>query len=241
MRFAIINESSTTISHTDMGAMCGALQIQLNRDFATYWNDSYEVRGLNEGDTGGFMPGEVVVHIDDALPQAPGAIAYHDVDGSALPIVFVAASLCPSILQSSGSLSAAISHELLEAAADPACNRWVDDGNGTLWALEVCDATQGDSYTIEGNGAAVTVSNFVLPSFFNVYGSSPFTFIGASGEDPIAKPFSTASGGYQLYRNADNNIAQVMGHIPVRLALKKNHWSSRTHKRFNSPLLSVAT
>lgn len=223
--FVLINESKTSplsasLTPDVLTKMANAITVQLNRDFAPHWGGSYLVRaGSSPSDV---LDKEVVFMILDALPNAPGAIAYHDVNGSAVPVAFLGLSTCNTL----GDVSCAISHECLETGTDPGCNLWADDGAGSEFAYEGCDAVESSTYQIDG----ITVSDFVLPTFFVRNGVGPYSFLNVA-----PAPFQTAGGGYQIKRNAGTGEAQVQGDLASKRGLKaamgKHHWSSRTARR----------
>jgi hypothetical protein len=233
MQFVLIDTStaqtdaavSGPITQPQLQEMAAALAIQLNRDVATEWGGNYSVRaGSGPQDV---SPGEIVCNIVDALPDDPQAIAYHTDDGSSHPLVMLAKGTCNGILGGTQSISAAMSHELCETAVDRACNCWADDGQGSEWAQEACDATESDSYSI-GN---VTVSNFLLRSFFAPEAPAPWSYLGSLGREPIPGPFAVASGGYQMKRAASGQETQVNGSIREFRQAKARHPSSRTYRR----------
>jgi hypothetical protein len=232
MRFVLMDESTVatatpvlggSISPEQLGALAAALMIQANRDVAFYWGGSHVVRAGSTTDAP--QAGEVVCAIVDTLPDAPGDVAYHDDNGQELPVVFVSRAECTSILSGSGSISSAMSHEVCETIGDPACNRWADDGKGNLFALELCDATQEDSYEING----ITLSNFLLPAFFASGSPGPFSFNGNAGHETVAGPFTLARGGYMV-TEATSATRQVTGELGAR-ATKARHYSSRVTRR----------
>lgn len=229
MRFVVLDESTDVgnapafggvIAPATLARMAAAHNVQLNRDFASRWAGAYAVRaGASKLDIG---EGEYVAAFVDALPDAPGAVAYHDRDGRAVPFILLARTQCSSITSGAGSVAAALSHELLELAGDPYCNAWRDNGKGGEYAQEMCDAVQEGTYEIDG----IAVSNFLFPAFFAPDAAGPYDYLGQ-----IARPLQTAPGGYQIYRNAGGGETQVFGAIgPHRLA-KKRHFSSRTFRR----------
>jgi hypothetical protein len=221
---------------------CG---IQLNRDVSPiYGGGSYGVR-VGSGPTD-VQPGELVFALLDTLPNAPGAIAYHDVTGANVPVAFLALSTCKTL----DDVSTAISHELVETGGDLSCNLWADDGQGHEWARELCDAVESNAYPIDlGDGQPpVKVSDFLLPGFFGSSAPGPYSFAATLSPAPSPAPampsaaFATATGGYQLQRTSGGNetqvtavmskdISQVLGPRGFLAVQGKHHWSSRAARR----------
>lgn len=234
MRFTLLDESTDAgnaqpyggvISPAQLATIAAALDLQLNRDVATRWGGSYAVRaGANKTDV---LPGEIACAIVDSLPAAPGAVAYHDVDGNEVPVVFLARTECNSLTSGADSVSSALSHELCETAGDPFVNAWRDDGAGAEWAQELCDAVQEAGYQVNG----VTVSDFVLPAFFAPVAAAPYDYLGTVGQGAVTAPLQTMPGGYQLRRTAGTGEAQVDGAVGAHRLAKKRHPSSRTYRR----------
>jgi hypothetical protein len=200
-----------------------ACSTQLIRDVSpVYGGGPYAVRvALDAKDT---RTGEVVFAIVDALPQSPGAIAYHDVAGNALPVAFLALSTCSSL----DDVSTAASHELCETAGDPDCNTWNDDGAGHEFCRELCDAVESVSYPVDigDGGPPVLVSDWLLPAFFAASAPGPYSFRGTA-----QGPFLTAPGGYQIQRTSGGGETQVTGMIRASKIPRAKHWSSRTYRR----------
>lgn len=213
MRFAIVNES-TKCSAADAQTMAAACQVQLANDFEPEWG-----LGRSEvicyADKGQAPSDAVLLVLLDDSDQA-GALGYHS-EGSVGDLyakVFVA----PSLENGSGlfgpdGVCSVVSHEILEARADPDVNHWVDGPVVEPWesvAYEVCDPCESDSYPVMVNGQQVYVSNFVLPSWFDLGGKPKFDFLGT-----CPGPFQLAPGGYAIVRNqrgGDRNIyAQTIG------------------------------
>jgi hypothetical protein len=198
----------------------GACMVQLNRDVAAEWGGAYSVR---RGTAQDVAPGEIVLSIVDSLPNDPNAIAYHDVNGQAVPVAFLGLQTCSTLADA----STAISHELCETAVDPECNTWSDDGGGQEFAQEACDAVESFSYDIGG----IRVSDFVLRAFFAPSSGGPYHYLGSTGSADLARPYATARGGYQITRASGGTVTQVQGEMrPMRKA-HAVHWSSRTFRR----------
>src|SRR5579883_2010610 len=186
-----------------------AATVQLSRDAAKYWGTAVDGCRVGSGPDD-VQPGELAFTIVDQEADAPGAVAFHDVQGNAVPFAVLILSTCNTL----DDASTAITHELLEANGDLDCNDWCDDGQGHEWARETCDAVESNSYPIDlGDGQPpIAVSDFVLPSFFAQGGQAPFNFCAtlspATGAAP-STPFATASGGYQIERDSGGNEQQV--------------------------------
>lgn len=202
-----------------------ACLLQLENDIAPVYGGTYELRvGSSNTD---IQTGEMVFAIVDALPDEPGAIAYHDVDGGDVPVAYLALSTCNTL----DDVSTAISHELCETAGDVSCDLWADDGQGSEWARELCDAVESNAYEING----IAMSDFLLPGFFGPHDLGPYSFLQANPSMtgrlvsfPDA-PFQTAQGGYQIKRTAGTN--EVQGKVPAHRLAKVKHWSSRSYRR----------
>ena len=88
------------------------------------------------------------------VPQPGGPFGYHDVTPAGVPRLIVFPELA--------SWSVCASHEVLEALADPYIRRCVQAPDGSIWALEVCDACEDETYVVDG----VEVSDFCTPQWF---------------------------------------------------------------------------
>lgn len=241
MRFVLIDTTNgvgtsqgEVLTPDVLAQIASACNVQLNRDFSNWWGGNYTVRvGAGAGD---IHVGEVVFAILPTLPNDPGAIAFHDVNGNGAPMCFDAITASDTLIGPGNSLSCAISHELCEPAGDPGCNLWADGGDGSEYAHELCDAVEAQSYQVQG----CYVSNFVLPAFFVPGSPGPYDFMswgllpGAVGP---AKPFATAQGGYQLVRSGGTGEHQVFASATLQSqrylarAAKRQHPLSRQARR----------
>jgi hypothetical protein len=213
------------ISQTELATIASALTVYANRDVASYWGGQHAVRVSADGKD--LQPGEIACALVDALPNAPGAIAYHDVAGGEVPVIFLALTQCNQVMVGSDSVSNALSHEIAETIGDPAVDLWVDDGSGGEWARELCDAVQEWGYTID----AVTVSDFVLPAFFAPGSVGPWNYLATAGGQGLTSALQTAPGGYQIKRTSGGTETQVHGTVAPHRCSKKRNWSSRTFRR----------
>jgi hypothetical protein len=151
--------SSSVLSEADLQAFIAAFQQQVSKDFAPVWGVDAIV------DAGG--NGWPITIRDYPGPNDPsGSLGYHDLGHNFQPYGVVFAKLA---LDNGISWTSVASHEGLETLADPLINSTVfvdtSGGYGTsgfLIALEVCDAPESLSYSING----VQVSDFVYPGWF---------------------------------------------------------------------------
>jgi hypothetical protein len=161
---SIINES-TILTDADIAPVVVALQQQVTSDFRPVWGTDAELKMIPSGTqppTGTWW----LVILDDS--DQAGALGYHDLTPDGLPIGKVFAG---SDLKAGMSWSVTASHELLEMLADPNINLtvFVQNANttGTLYAYEVCDACEDDSFGYRINN--VLVSDFVYPAWFETF------------------------------------------------------------------------
>ncbi len=190
VQISVIN-ASTVIQDADVPAVVSALQQQVSNDFGPVWGVDAKLTFVPTGSQP--APGTWWLSILDDADQA-GALGYHDLTPDGLPIgkVFAATDL-----KYGNSWSVTASHELLEMLADPNINLTVlvqtDNQNaGTLYAYEVCDACEDDSFGY--NIGNVLVSDFVYPSWFESFraeGSTQFDQM-----KNIDKPLQLIKGGY---------------------------------------------
>lgn len=219
LSFALVDEThgATTLdgaalTPTILSSIASACQVQLNRDVAPETGGGPFLVRVSSGKD--IQPGEAVFAILPTLPNAPGAVAYHDVEGKGVPAAYDAITLSETLTGPGNSLSVAISHELCETAGDPGCNRWADRGDGTEVAVEECDAVESQTYDVGAGGSppatvGVHVSNFVLRAFWQPGAPGPYEFMTSRalmGATPPPGPMQTApagGGNYQIVRQTN--------------------------------------
>lgn len=192
-----------------------ACETQLNEHFSNWYGGFSQVRAaVNPQDV---KPDEKVYSFVRSFVDIPNDSAYHDILPNGTAVAYCAVSTCSSILGANGICQDA-SHELLEAEGNPACNLFADGYSGRLFAREVCDPVEVQSYTIEVNGIACSVSNFVLPSWFNPKGIAPYDCMSYYQEKeavPPTGPFqiapsSNGRGNYEI-TEINSGESQVFG------------------------------
>lgn len=240
MRIVLVDETGgapcadgSSLTADVLARAAAILEVFLNRDFAPEWGGSHTVRA---GTADLINPGELVA-VTAAQIDAPGAIAYHDVDGNGVPVLRDAITLSDTLMGQGNSWLVAWAHEFGETGGDEGCNAWYDDGAGNSFAGETADAVEAQSYLIDlGNGTNGYVSNFLRRPFFIPNHAGPFDFMSTIGDNPAAPlaPFQTAAGGYQIARTAGAGEHQVVARycsLAGELSLDRPFVSTRAHRR----------
>jgi hypothetical protein len=215
-----------------------AVQDQVNQEFAAEWGAQATLRvGANSADV---QPGEWVYGFVGSLPDAPGASAYHDIDGNGVPFALCAVTTCGSLFGPNG-VSVDVSHEILETAGDEGANWFANDNNGLLHAVEMCDAVEIQTYgkTCQ-DGTVVQVSNWLLRSWFIPGAAGPYEYMTSasiSGAVSPPGPLQTApgqGGNYQIVSTwgGDKQVFAAAHHlIGTRRKGMHPNWSSRAGRR----------
>jgi len=228
-RFVLVNDGAgADVTDEVLTNIAAAIDHVLKNSFRAYWGGLFSCRA--DAPNVAFGPNEVKVAIK-ASSDVEGAAGYHD-DGG----IYVFRDGLPSLTSGAFSLSVVCSHEIFEAAGDPGANRWADNGNGQEVALELADAVEGFCFEppipAGQPGAGVSVSDFVLPAFFDPGGEAPFSHM----NKPTA-PLTTATDSgldYQIVRSVDESGEQqvtAIGNWHVGRDGAKRHPSSRTSRR----------
>jgi hypothetical protein len=235
MKIVFVNQSSL-VPAADFSLMVKACAAQSLFDLMPIWNEaSVDVTEADADPGGEVLP---IILFDDS--DAAGALGYHDEtpDGRPYARVFTRETLSSggTLWQTSNSVSVTMSHEMCEAIVDPHVNLWAGpDMTRVLYAVELCDAVEGDSYPVDlfnpndGNKVAqVQVSDFLTPSWFDTQAgiSSVFDKMGL-----LTGPFSLRPGGYTLFLQG-GSISQKFGETHQKKA-SKSHPAARTQKRLN--------
>jgi hypothetical protein len=234
----------SAVTPAALAAIAGAIRLQQARDYSPECGGPDVTMRAGSG-RADIQSGERVFALKDVLPDAPGAIAYHSVDGAGVAFALLAVTTCDSLLGSGASVSSAVSHEVCETAGDEGCNCWADRGDGIEVAHEECDAVEVQSYAITlADGTPVFVSNFLLPAFWIPAAPGPYSYMAKAAlpgavDPPGPMQTAPASGGnYQTQRssgtgetsvNAMHRAAHVHG--TPRNPGKVAHWSSRASRR----------
>ena len=171
----LINHSAL-VTDDEFHAAAKAQQIQVTRDFAPLWGKAAKISTRKR-----HRAGDWDFVLADSIDEA-GALGYHTVRG-VTPAAIIDVKLC----QDDGvSWTSCLSHEVLEALADPFCNLTWPYPGGKSVAYEVGDPVERDGYFING----VQMSNFVTPAWFKG-GDGPYDFLKV-----LSAPLTLSKGGY---------------------------------------------
>jgi hypothetical protein len=224
----IVNRSTHRgrVVDSAIGAMRQAIARQLHHVAAAWGEIVWRI--VDDANAAGF---EIALFDDDA--QQSGDYGWHDVTDTGSPYARV--FLNPILdfggrwLRSSLSVSATVSHEVCELIGDPAVNRWAQTARGALYAIELCDPVESDSYDITlHDGSRVAVSDFVYPEWFNPFAPPDAVF---DHTRVLTKPFEVARGGYTMQMSGGRVRNKYGRDYPTWRKATKRAWGSRTHAR----------
>ena len=224
---SVVNKS-TLVSNTDVQLMVRACAWQLRYHAAPAWGKA-PIPVMYSPTEATAPPGSWVLGVFDNSDQA-GALGWHDLGVGDIVYGRVFAEPVLShggnALTASLSIASVLSHEVLETFVDPYCNLYADKDGRTSIAVEVGDPVESDYYVVPVSGTKVTVSNFVLPRWFDPAATSgPFDQLGN-----LKAPFSMTRGGYLIVMQ-DGRVSQQFGD-------KHEEWRTRELKQ--SPLSRTA-
>lgn len=202
---ACFNKAKTPLG-VDFDALIAAMQAYVDRHVAPVWGTP--ARLVKSSD---FVKNAwAMVFLDDA--DAPGALAYHDLTPTGLPLskVFVKTTLDDGAL-----VSVSASHELVEMLVDPAINLMTTGPDPKLiYAYESADPVEELTFKVKG----IAMSDFVYPAYFEVFhkpGSVRFDHL-----DKVKRPFQILAGGYQIiFRNG--KWSQLHGSVAKKARFRR--------------------
>jgi hypothetical protein len=200
MLIAVVNKS-TRITHDEAAAMTAACNAQLAQHVAPLWRAWPATVMLCASEA--TVPANASPVYLFNTPDQPNAEGWHSEDshGRVYGKVFADPVLDNggTVLRTANSVSGVLSHECIEAWGDPQVNRWMEAPDGRLYADELCDPVEMDSYDVLVAGHPVAVSNFVCPSWFD---DSPPAHAQFDYLRRLTAPFTMTKGGYMVYREA---------------------------------------
>jgi hypothetical protein len=228
MLIAILNQS-TVVTNADVATMTQAIASQIQNDVAPVWERAPATVVFYPDPTAVPPAARGIAIVDTIDDQPTGVLGIHTEDQAGQMWGVVAAK--PELdnnghaLTGDWSVSSTLSHEVLEMFVDPNCNLWANDGQGSVYSLEVCDPVEAPTYPVNG----VSVSNFVTPSWFD-----PLPPAGAQFDklDLLTAGFSILPGGYMTYEAKGKEQQQWGASYPGwRKAMKQSGAWSRSRQR----------
>jgi hypothetical protein len=222
MLFAIRNVSTVPdVSPAFLAAYAAAQEIQLNQHFCPAWEQTPgKLIVLAHGQTPKSVGATAVVTIYDDADQQ-GELGDHElVSGLAWGRIFAKTIIGSggTLHQGNLSVSATLSHELLEIEADPYANWWCDYPDGDVVALESADPVEDECYDVNG----IALSNFVTARWFRD-GEGPYDWMRTRGA-----PFEVSDGGYIILRDGGAKFGPQMSIVKKAMKVAPG---SRTGRR----------
>ncbi len=209
MIISIINHTNGQITDEEVQNAIRAINRQIAEDFEPYWSMGATLR--LEGMSGAQptpqnaadMRGNAIIYLWDKA-DIPNALGYHDRNNLGIPFGFVFTELSASLGES---WATTLSHEALELIGDSQVNLLVagphpeDPTKEVFHWHEMCDATQDETYEIDG----IQVSNFVLPLYFTgeEERSGRNDFLGREYDEKTLRSFGVNPGGYVGFFNPE--------------------------------------
>ena len=182
---AVLNRS-TVATDEEVERITGALQQQVDRDFAPAWGVRTSLTFLPKGVTDGWQGRWNVVVLDTS--DEANALGYHDLTPDGLPLGKCFAKTDQMV---GAQLSVTMSHELLEMLGDPDVNLQAADENGRIYAYETCDAVEADDIGYDIDGVVVSDPRGTI-AFANSAFESSFEIESSCGFNGVIPAFSTA-------------------------------------------------
>jgi len=184
-----VKNHSTVVADTDVKRVIDACNKQVEHHFGKAYGIQAQCH-FSAKDTPMSAYDWQLIVVDNA--DVAGSLGYHETTKAGTPIGYCFAE---TTRKNGGNWTVTFSHELLELLADPEINACLLDESGQkLYATEVCDACEDDSFAYPIDG--VYVSDFVLPKFWmpSVPVTGPLSYTGA-----VTKPLQILTGGYLAY------------------------------------------
>ena len=240
MKFVLVDESNgaktssgEALNPTLLGWAARILDVFLNRCVSAFWGIAGGAMVRAASSVTDILENEWPQFINKDLVNAPGAIAYHTVNGVGVPALYDGISLSDTLFGPSGWLTA-ISHEFAETVGDPGTNLLAADNLGKLFAIELSDPVETQSFPLtilpDGSLASVAhtsaglaldgsftayVSNFVTPRYFTPNSEGPYDYMtaaGLAGGTSPKGPFQivpSGGGNYQIWERDPQSESQA--------------------------------
>jgi hypothetical protein len=141
----------------DFDRLVAALQKYVDEHFAPVWGIRANIEKAKAPRSGTWTL--LFTDNQDSADHA-GWLGLHHLEGNPIAKVFV-----KPVKDHGEKVSVAASHEIAEMLADPAINLWAHGPEGLMYAYEVCDAVEEETFDIDG----IAMCNFVYPAYFELF------------------------------------------------------------------------
>jgi hypothetical protein len=215
VNIACVNKATTPLG-VGLDALVAALQSCYDQYFVPVWGYPVNLYVATQA-----KPTDWQLIFFENADQA-GALGYHDLTHNGQPVskIFVKTTLDDNQL-----VSVTACHELFEMAIDPIANLWAQASDGTLYAYEMCDPVEEDTFLVDG----IAMSNFLHPAWFE-----PFKHLSGTKYDHLGKlkaPFSMTKGGYVITMKG-GKVSEHFGSVAkAKRFVKEDRWGHRSEYR----------
>ena len=113
---------------------------------------------------------------------------------------------------------------------DPMATLWCEGPRSTLWAYEVCDAVEEETFEING----IVMSDFVFPAYFDLFrlkrpGSAQYDYL-----KRVRRPFHILKSGYSGIRHNRRTVEKFGSRDKAnRFALEDRRWHRSQFRKRN--------
>lgn len=152
---ACINKAKVDLG-VDFDDLIAALQRFVDDYFAPVWGAPARLIKARKPRRGAWT----LILLDDADDDE--GQGYHEMTKNGFPVgkVFVKPTIANDDL-----VSVTTCHELCEMLIDPMATLWCDGPRGSMWAYEVCDAVEDETFKVNG----IAMSDFLYPAYFETF------------------------------------------------------------------------
>lgn len=193
---ACINKATVDLG-VPLDKLTAALQACYDQYFVPVWGYPVKLYVTAEAKPSDWQ----LIYFDNA--DQAGALGYHDLTKKGQPVskIFV-----KTTLEDNEQVSVTACHELFEMAIDPVANLWAQANDGTLYAYEMCDPVEEDTFDVNG----IPMSNFLHPAWFEPFKHPPGTKYDHLGR--LKAPYTMTKGGYMIIMK-NGKVSQKFGSV----------------------------
>jgi hypothetical protein len=184
---ACVNKAKISLG-VDFDELISALQKFLDECFVPVWGTPAKLIKARKTRSGLWN----MIFLDDA--DADDAEGYHDITWKGMPLAKV---FVKPTIRSDDLVSVTACHELCEMLIDPMATLWCEGPRSSLWAYEVCDAVEEETFNIDG----IAMSDFVFPAYFDVFRLKKHQSAQYDYLNKVKRPFQILKGGYSDIRH----------------------------------------